>query len=591
MGEPQAVNRAFQVDLRGIVDLLSHHLYSSPRVYLRELLQNAVDAVTAAGAADAELTVEVDGATLTVSDPGIGLTEAQVHEFLATIGRSAKRDDLGFARHEFLGQFGIGLLSAFLVADDVRVVTRAGDAPAVEWVGRADGTYSVGPAERATTGTTVTLTARPGCEQWFAPPTVVELARLYGGLLPYRVRVDGEVVSAAPPWRRDGRSAEQRRADLVGYAQETLGFTPFAVVELSVPEADLTGVAFVLPFSANPAARAGHRVYLKRMLLSESATDLLPDWAFFARCVVDSGELRPTASREALYADHLLETTREALGDALRGWLVDLARTDSGRLSQFLGVHHLGVKALALHDDDMLRLVDQWWPMETNVGRMTLAEFRSRYGMVRYAATTDDFRQLAAVAAAQDMPLVNGGYTYDAEIIERLPVLARDVTVTQLEPTDLTTRFDALDPATELALRPFLVAAQRGMDPLGCEVVLREFEPATLPVLYLSDRAAAFRGELRATRARADELWAGVLSAFDKPAEERPQLVFNHRSPLVRRICGLTDPDLVRLAVESLYGQALLLGYHPIHPADAALLNRSFLGLLDQAVPTEQDLP
>jgi molecular chaperone HtpG len=67
--------------------------------------------------------------------------------------------------------------------------------------------------------------------------------------------------------------------------------------------------------------------------------------------------------------------------------------------------------------------------------------------------------------------------------------------------------------------------------------------------------------------------------------------VLNHRSPLVRRICRLTDPDLVRLAVESLYGQALLLGYHPIRPADAALLNRSFLGLLEQAVPTTEDLP
>jgi molecular chaperone HtpG len=81
-----------------------------------------------------------------------------------------------------------------------------------------------------------------------------------------------------------------------------------------------------------------------------------------------------------------------------------------------------------------------------------------------------------------------------------------------------------------------------------------------------------------------------VLSAFDKPADERPQLVLNHRNPLVRRVCGLTDPDLVGLSVEALYGQALLLGYHPIRPADAALLNRSFLGLLDQAVPATGQL-
>ncbi|SDX99725.1 molecular chaperone HtpG [Amycolatopsis xylanica] len=583
------MSRTFQVDLRGVVDLLSQHLYSSPRVYVRELLQNAVDAVTARGA-EASIAIVVGDGTLTITDTGIGLSEAQVHELLATIGRSSKRDDLGFARHEFLGQFGIGLLSAFLVADEVRVVTRsATGTPAVAWTGRSDGTYAIEPATRDAIGTTVTLTARPGAEQWLVPETVTDLARLYGSMLPFDVTVNGQSVTGEVPWRADDRSPGHRQADLVGHAQDLLGFTPFDVIELDVPEAGLTGVAYVLPFPANPAEHAGHRVYLKRMLLAESATSLLPDWAFFARCVVDASELRPTASREALYDDGLLEATREALGDRLRGWLVGLARTSPERLTRFLGVHHLGVKALALHDDEMLRLVEQWWPMETNVGRMTLAEFRARHGLVRYSATTDEFRQLAGVAAAQDLAVINGGYTYDSEIIERLPGIEPGLTVERLEPSTLATAFSPLNPAEELAARPFLGTAQRSMDKLGCEVVLREFEPASLPVLFLVDRSAAFQSELRATKDKVDELWAGVLSAFEKPADDRPQLVLNHRNPLVRRISALRDDSLTALAVEALYGQALLLGYHPIRPADAALLNRSFLGLLDQAVPSEEN--
>src|SRR5690606_26075832 len=237
-----------------------------------------------------------------------------------------------------------------------------------------------------------------------------------------------------------------RRARLEAYAREALGFTPFDVIDLRVPEAGLTGVAFVLPTPANPAAKPGHRVYLKRMLLSESAPGLLPQWAFFARCVVDTEELRPTASREALYEDGLLESTREALGEQLRGWLVRLADTDPSRLRAFLDIHHLGVKSLALHDDEMLRLVDRWWPMETNVGRVTCAELRQRYGTIRYCATIDEFRQLAAVAAAQGMAVVNGGYTYDSEIIERLPMLDSAILVDRLDPSDVTTRFDTLDP-------------------------------------------------------------------------------------------------------------------------------------------------
>jgi len=125
---------AFQVDLRGIVDLLSHHLYSSPRVFVRELLQNAVDAITARRTVDpgspAVVRILADGGRVQVRDSGIGLTEDEVHRFLATIGRSSKRGVLGggaesvleLGRGDFLGRFGIGLLACFVVAERGKVV-------------------------------------------------------------------------------------------------------------------------------------------------------------------------------------------------------------------------------------------------------------------------------------------------------------------------------------------------------------------------------------------------------------------------------------------------------------------------------------
>jgi molecular chaperone HtpG len=587
------VTHAFQVDLRGMVDLLSHHLYGSPRVYVRELLQNAVDAITARRGAQPDDAVEhevridppeVTGdGTLRVHDTGIGLTTAQVHELLATIGRSSKRDELGFARHEFLGQFGIGLLSCFVVADSVEVITKGADAPAVRWVGYADGRYEVSePGQgRETQGTTVTLRPRRDAEQWLAAPMVTMLAQQYGSLLPVPVVVAGELVTEVPPWL-----ATDRPRALRAYAREHVGIDPFDIVELSVPEAGLVGAAFILPVPSNPTARGGHRVYLKRMLLAENATGLLPEWAFFARCVVDTTELRPTASREALYEDGLLDAVRDSIGDQLRGWLVRLAARDPRRLEEFLDIHRLGVKALALHDDEMLRLVEQWLPVETNVGPLTLAEFRAQHGLLRYSPTVDQFRQLAGLAAAQNVALINGGYVYDTDIIERLPLLDNSIRAERLDPSDLATRFDSLDPGIELRLRPFLTAAQRAMDPLGCEVVLRAYEPAGMAATYLVDRDAAFRSDLQRTKDQADPLWAGVLDALDRGAKDvRPQLVLNYRNPLVRRLTALGQPELVAVSIEALYGQALLLGYHPIRPADAALLNRSFLGLLERAIP------
>ncbi len=322
------------------------------------------------------------------------------------------------------------------------------------------------------------------------------------------------------------------------------------------------------------------------MLLAENVEGLLPDWAFFVRAVIDTSELRPTASREALFDDGNLEATRDALGAQLRGWLVRLGNTDPAKLDRFLGIHQLGVKALALHDDEMLRLVHRWLRFETNHGRMTTAELQERSGEIRYVATVEEFRQLAAVAAAQQITVVNGGYTYDSELLERLPEVVPDLVTTRFDPTELSTSFDSLDPDTELRLRPFVQLAQDALDSVGCEVVVRAFEPAGLPALYLVDRSAQFASELRATKDRADALWSEVLGALDTHDDSRPQLVLNHRSPLVRRMASLDDPELAQLAVEGLYGHALMLGYHPISPADSALVNRSFLGLLDQAVPT-----
>ncbi|WP_026402617.1 MULTISPECIES: HSP90 family protein [Actinomadura] len=583
-------DQAFQVDLRGVVDLLSRHLYASPRVYLRELLQNAVDAITARGDGGGRVRVETGGGALRVHDDGVGLTADEVHTLLATIGRSSKRDELGFARHDFLGQFGIGLLSAFLVADEIEVVTRsARGGGAVRWTGRSEGSYRVEPGERDEPGTTVTLRARPGSAELLSPPVVAELARTYGSLLPVELTVDGVAVTGEPPWRAAHPDPAARRRALEGYCEELYGFTPFDVVDLSAAEAGLTGVAFVLPQPVAPTARSAHRVYLKRMLLAEGVEGLLPEWAFFARCVVDAGELRPTASREALYEDELLDATRHALGESLRQWLVTLSETDPPRLRGFLRLHHLGVKAMALHDDDMLRIVDRWLEYETSAGPMTLAEFRRRHPDGRFTTSVDEFRRLSAVAGAQGVGLVNAGYVHDAEIIERLPAIDPDIAPARLDAAELATTFGVLDPAAELALRPFLAAAQRAVEKLGCEVVVRDFDPASLPALFLSSRDARFREELARAQEEAGELWADVLGAVGASAGiDRPQLVLNHRNPLTRRITALGDGGPVDVAVQALYGQALLLGHHPLRPIDTAALNRSFIGLLEWAVHTPE---
>jgi molecular chaperone HtpG len=146
-----------------------------------------------------------------------------------------------------------------------------------------------------------------------------------------------------------------------------------------------------------------------------------------------------------------------------------------------------------------------------------------------------------------------------------------------------------VDGDAEREMRPLLDAARDVLELVGCEAVLRAFDPPSLPALLLVDRSAAFAKELRATRERVDGLWSEVLGALDRHDESAPQLVLNHRSPLIRRLASIGDRDVVRLAVEGLYGQALLAGQHPIKPTDSVLVNRSFLGLLERAVAERSD--
>ncbi|HEX2144173.1 MAG TPA: HSP90 family protein [Glycomyces sp.] len=597
MAETTPTSHTFQVDLRGLVDLLSHHLYSSPKVYVRELLQNAVDAITARRLADpsfdaesCEVRIVSDGKKLRITDPGVGLTLAEVHKLLATIGGSSKRDEeIEGARRDFLGQFGIGLLACFTVASVITVTSRSAKDPAasaVRWTARDDGSYTVTEAplaEHPEPGTTVELIARPG-EDWLQPTKVAELAREYGSLLPVAITVsDGgapvEVTDTPPAWERTHPTSTARRLSLNTYCESVLGFSPLDVIDLDVPLAGIRGVAFVLPHSTSPSARPAHRVHLKRMLLTDTADNLVPEWAFFVRCVIDTDALRPTASRESLYDDEALAVARDAIGAQIREWISRLAAEDPSRLEAFLAVHELGVKALARHDADLLASMLPWLRFETTAGHVNLLDFARAYQPIYLAATVDEYRQVSQIAAAQGIGVVNGGYTYDAELVQALPRLDPQVKVESLQPGVISASLDPLEANAELALQTFLNAARARLDPVDVDVALREFNPVSVPALLLDDREARRERQRAEAEAQADDLWGGILASIKQHAP-RAQLVLNHRNPTVRRVSAIGDPELAGTAVESLYGQALLMSHRPLRSADTALLNRSFMNLL-----------
>lgn len=606
LGVADAGEHRFQIDLRGLIELLSDHLYSGPQVYVRELLQNGVDAITARRALEpghvGRIELEVVGGelpTLVVSDNGVGLTKDEVHRFLATIGESSKRGVVLERGEEFIGQFGIGLLAGFLVSQELVMVTRSVEpgSPALEWRGRPEGTYEVRELEaEVEPGTRVYLKAKEGAEEWLAPQRVEELARHFGGLLGEDVilRLPGgeRRLNLDPPWRKPPGDPDAERAALLELGRETFEADFFDAIPLR--GRGLAGVAYVLPFRPTLATQGSHRVYLKGMLLSESAKNLLPDWAFFVRCLIDARRLRPTASREQLYEDEELATTRTALGNALRDYLIELSRTDKKRWVRFLILHSLSIRALALQDPELFDLFIERLPYRTSAGFMTLAEVRELFGAVHYVADLESFRQVKAVAAAQGLCIVNGGGVYDAELLALYGARRPDVEVSEVDPQALTQSLAAPNPEEAVRYRAFLALANETLAPHGCAAELRRFAPKELPTIYATDRDAPIRRAMERTREDVSDggAWAGVLDALASARPAPPaQLCFNLDNPSVAKLGTQQDPVLLRRAVELLYVQALLLGQHPLRQQELSLLNTGLLGLVEWGLAQAGDSP
>ncbi len=593
----------FQVDLRGVVDLLSRHIYSSPRVYLRELLQNARDAITArrevdGGGGRIRISPLTDASgEFVLRDDGVGLTAAEVADLLATVGRSSKRDIFDLPRSDYLGQFGIGLLSCFMVADTIVIRSRsARGGPAVEWTGSADGTFRVTEIDDdLPIGTSVHLVPRFDADELLRPAAVRELATTFGEFLPIRVTVDssnGETdVTRSAPFL----DAAEHPDDALRYGRDLLGAAPLDVIELTEPATGTRGLAYVLPYAPPPGARQATRMYLGRMLLSERVDDALPDWAFFVRAVVDSTGLAPTASRESLVDDAALERVREQFGAGIRRWVLELGLREPHQLAQFVAIHEVGLKSLVRHDEELARFITRWLTLETTHGTLRIDELVERYPHVRFAQTVDEFRQVAGISPASEV-LVNGGYLYDADLVRMLPDLYPHVTT---ELVDVTGELDRLDPPPLDDRDAALALETRASDVLtasGCAVTVRSIDRRDLSALYVADPEVLRRLDRTRTKGITGSLWGGVLDKIDatrsssRDDDPSARLCLNWSNGVVRALTRVHDDAVFSRTVQLLYIQALLAGHHPLSDADRSLMTTALTDLVALSAGVE-DLP
>jgi molecular chaperone HtpG len=376
----------FQAEVKQLLDLMVHSLYSDKDIFLRELISNASDALdklrfeqltrAELAANDLHIRIAADRAqrTLSISDNGIGMTRDEVIKNIGTIARSGTREfltALGEAQKaaqkndvppELIGQFGVGFYSAFMAADKIVLVTRrAGQDTATLWESSGDGSYTIGEAERDHAGTTVTLHLKPedtehGIRDYTADHVIKDVVKRYSDFVTYPIRMqrwrDGEkpsdpkiledetLNSMKAIWDRpkaDVTEAEYREF----YRHLSHDWTdPLRTIPIKM-EGTLEAYALLYipakaPFDLYSAEmKRGVQLYVKRVFVMDECKELMPTHLRFVKGVVDAHDLSLNVSREILQKDRQIQVIRKQLVKKVLGTLDEMKRDKPEDYLQF----------------------------------------------------------------------------------------------------------------------------------------------------------------------------------------------------------------------------------------------------------------
>ncbi|MEI8190533.1 MAG: molecular chaperone HtpG [candidate division NC10 bacterium] len=384
----------FQAEVKQLLDLMIHSLYSHKDIFLRELISNGSDALDRLRfeglthpewmpAVEAQIGLDVDKTrrTLTVHDNGIGMTKDEMIQNLGTIARSGTQEFLRLLKErkdqglppEMIGQFGVGFYSSFMVADRIVVVSRrAGEPHATRWESHGAGAFTVEETERESSGTSVTVHLKPvdeedGIRDYTDEWVLREIVKKYSDFVAYPIRLPverREIEKGADGKPKPGAKEKIVRSEETLNSMKAVWTRPKSEVSeaeykefykhlshdfsdpLETIVARMEGhfeanVLLFLPAHQSwdvllhGEKRHGIQLYVKRVFIMEECRELIPDCLRFVRGVVDSESLSLNVSREILQQDRQIRAIRafvvRKVLDALKGVL----QTDRDRYATF----------------------------------------------------------------------------------------------------------------------------------------------------------------------------------------------------------------------------------------------------------------
>lgn len=370
--------RQFQTEVKQLLDLVIHSLYSNRDIFLRELISNASDAVDKVrfeshsneaileGNSDFSVRIVPDKAagTLTISDNGIGMALHEVDENIGTIARSGtkafmealKGKDLQ-EHPELIGQFGVGFYSAFMVADRITLTTRtAGDkSSGCRWESAGDGSYTIEECEKETRGTDIVLHLKEEMREYLDEWKIRSIVKKYSDFVQYPIvmpvtreetpkGVDGKPIEGAGTitktedetlnsmkaiWARSkSEITEEEYEEFYKHVSHDFD-KPLKTIHFAAEGTSEFKALLYLPAQRPmdlfmPERKRGIQLYVKRVFITDNCEGLLPDYLRFVRGVVDSSDLPLNVSRELLQEDAQIRKIQKNLVSKVLGTLMEM---------------------------------------------------------------------------------------------------------------------------------------------------------------------------------------------------------------------------------------------------------------------------
>lgn len=576
----------FNVDLKGMINILSEHLYSTPKVFYRELLQNAADAVTLRKESDKsyknqQITVTIyENQSLSFCDNGTGLTEDEIHRFVSVIGQSSKRGK----NSEFIGRFGIGLLSCFIVTDEIILRSRSVKTPdkVIEWHGFSDGNYSVKEIQSdMEPGTEIFISANENSKNLFNVKCAVQTLRYYGLPIPCPIYVsDGNVkIRVNTHFSGSSENEHTRVLDMGKQIFETdyefLDFIP-----LNSPTGLFSGAAYILPFTVSAATVNTHRIYLKNMLLTEDGTSILPKWAFFVKVFLNTDKLKPTASRENFFINEDLETAKDQISQCLSDYLEKLSICNNDLLTSIVTLHENALKSVASENDTLFKLFMPYFSFETSFGIVNGNDIMNYRRTIFTASDIYSFKQLRPVLAEKDELLLNMCYAYDKSLISMLSNMKKN----KIEEISENLIDSILEncPSPEKYENMLQVFSDSLME-FDCRAVIKDFGLSHLPSLFCINNDGKLKKDIQTARENSNELFSDILESFEEEIDEDVSsvLYINSKNDLINKIAEINDYTKLNTFAQILYVQALISGGYPVYNKEMNILNENLISLIE----------